>query len=429
MEQGRLESFNRHEKEATADSLLAEMLNTLNQEIVNGSASENILDKLFDLLAQIVPFDRIGIALIDAETDTVRLLWMRSHMSTEHLNTQYEAPLRGSSLESLLQTGQPRIINDLVQYYQDHPKSESTRLAILDQIRSSLTVPLISNGKKTGFVFFSSRLPHVYQTKHSKMLTLVANEISIIVEHGSRAKKLEEQKIFEKKFREVVHDLKSPLTLFKGYVEFFKEEYEAAISNPQSKKILEILSRNSNYMIELVNELSELQQLKVQGHHLQESTFDLASFLREIKMQGEALANSKNMHFILKASSLLPSVIVADQNSVRRVLENFLSNAFKFAPEKTTIELEVSVTPSGIKFMVSDQGPGIPESEFSKLFTEYGRTSVKPKAGEQSSGLGLSIAKKLIEANGGHIGFESKVGVGSKFWFVIPHQLTSSVVT
>jgi len=75
-----------------------------------------------------------------------------------------------------------------------------------------------------------------------------------------------------------------------------------------------------------------------------------------------------------------------------------------------------------MEISVSDQGQGISEEEHRKLFTDFGRTGVRPTGGEKSTGLGLAIVKRLVEAHGGHVGVESKAGVGSKFFFTLPIQ-------
>ena len=86
----------------------------------------------------------------------------------------------------------------------------------------------------------------------------------------------------------------------------------------------------------------------------------------------------------------------------------------------TVVQLRVYASPAGIEFSVIDHGQGIRSEELSMLFGAFQRTSAKPTAGEHSTGLGLSICKKIVELHGGHIGVESEVGRGSRFFFVLP---------
>ncbi len=108
------------------------------------------------------------------------------------------------------------------------------------------------------------------------------------------------------------------------------------------------------------------------------------------------------------------------------MLNNLLSNAFKYSPSQTVVTLRVRASSGNLEFSVSDQGPGIPPEEIPKLFGAFQRTSIKPTAGEDSSGLGLCICKKIVELHGGTIGVESEVGRGSRFFFHLPLSLPTS---
>jgi signal transduction histidine kinase len=102
------------------------------------------------------------------------------------------------------------------------------------------------------------------------------------------------------------------------------------------------------------------------------------------------------------------------------VLNNLVSNAIKFSQSGTTTEVTVSRQNSHVVIAVHDQGPGIPESERGKLFHPYERTSVRSARGEWSSGLGLAIAKRIVDAHGGQIRVESMPGAGSTFFVELP---------
>jgi diguanylate cyclase (GGDEF)-like protein len=114
----------------------------------------------------------------------VRAVYSRSLGAPPKLGLGYSAPLEGSSLAEIIETGRPRIINDLEQYMRDHPRSESTRLILSDGVRSSLTCPLLALGKRVGFVFFSSNRPGAYSERHVELLTLVVGQLSLVVEKG-----------------------------------------------------------------------------------------------------------------------------------------------------------------------------------------------------------------------------------------------------
>jgi diguanylate cyclase (GGDEF)-like protein len=159
------------------DSLLQ-----LGERVNSGLLLEEVLERIFEGFRSIVPYDRIGCSMLEDEGRTVRAVWTRSLGPQPKLGIGYRAPLAGSSLARIIETGQPRIINDLEQYLREHPASESTRLIVSDGVRSSLTCPLVSLGKRIGFVFFSSNRPNVYSQRHVELLMRITGQISLVVE-------------------------------------------------------------------------------------------------------------------------------------------------------------------------------------------------------------------------------------------------------
>ncbi len=146
-----------------------------------GRSLEDLLTSVYENLAGIVPYNRIGVAMLDDTHRVLRAVWSRSDGETR-LRAGYSAPLAGSTLEDLLRSGQPRIINDLEAYLAAKPESASTRLIVQEGMRSSLTLPLLAEGKPIGVVFFSCRDRHSYKEEHSAVLRSLAGHIAISLE-------------------------------------------------------------------------------------------------------------------------------------------------------------------------------------------------------------------------------------------------------
>jgi len=162
----------------------ANALIRLGEKVNAGLLPDQVLDQVFESFSSIVPYDRIGCSMLEDEGRTVRAVWTRSLGARPKLGIGYSAPLAGSSLDSIIETGQPRIINDLEEYLRKHPMSHSTRLIVSDGVRSSLTCPLLAQGKRVGFVFFSSNLANTYSPRHVKLLMQIAGQLSLVVERG-----------------------------------------------------------------------------------------------------------------------------------------------------------------------------------------------------------------------------------------------------
>ncbi len=102
------------------------------------------------------------------------------------------------------------------------------------------------------------------------------------------------------------------------------------------------------------------------------------------------------------------------------MLANLISNAIKFSHPETEITLSSAAGAGEIVISVADQGQGIPENELPLLFSDFGKTSAKPTAGERSTGLGLAIVKRIVEAHGGRVWAASRLAAGSTFSFSLP---------
>ena len=112
-----------------------------------------------------------------------------------------------------------------------------------------------------------------------------------------------------------------------------------------------------------------------------------------------------------------PPTLLVDAAKMRQVIDNLLSNAVKYSPPGSaiTISIQNDATLGKIGFAVRDQGPGIPDGERDKLFKDFGRLSARPTGGEKSTGLGLAICRKIVEAHGGMITAENLPGRGCEF--------------
>jgi PAS domain S-box-containing protein len=168
------------------------IITAVTEEMNAGSTLDEILGVLYGRLQGIVPYERIGVALVEPSRDRVRLVSLKTE-GVPHLNVGYTGKLSGSSLDSILKTGRPRIINDLQEYLRQKPESGSTRLMVNEGMRCSLTLPLVVKGRPVGVIFFSSRRPGQYREEHIEFLQLVSGHVAIAVEKSILVKDLREK--------------------------------------------------------------------------------------------------------------------------------------------------------------------------------------------------------------------------------------------
>jgi serine phosphatase RsbU (regulator of sigma subunit) len=160
-----------------------EKLGKIVEQINLGLTLDEVLNFLFKELREVIPYDRIGVAFIEDGSGLVVADWIRSDRQMA-LKQGYKAPLAGSSLQIIAETGKPRIINDLEAYFLEHPDSKATQLILREGMKSSLTCPLASKGRPMGFVFFSSVRENAYSQVHVGFFEQIAAQLSVSVEKG-----------------------------------------------------------------------------------------------------------------------------------------------------------------------------------------------------------------------------------------------------
>ncbi|WP_231603290.1 sigma 54-interacting transcriptional regulator [Neorhodopirellula pilleata] len=161
------------------ERLVERMLEQINM----GQGLDELLDSVYDQLQGVVPYNRIAVALLEQPLNLLRLISCRSDGEVA-LKVGYAARIAGSTLAPLLETGQPRIIDDLRQYLLEKPHSASTALIEREGMRSSLTLPLLAGGTPIGVIFFSSRSTNTYTRSHAALLRRLAGHIAISLERS-----------------------------------------------------------------------------------------------------------------------------------------------------------------------------------------------------------------------------------------------------
>ncbi|GAB4572735.1 MAG: hypothetical protein Kow0077_13000 [Anaerolineae bacterium] len=408
-------------------------LDQITRLINAGLLLDEILENVYRDFREIIPYDRIGCALLEDSGQILRARWARSDLPTIELQVGYEAPMAGSSLEQILQTGRPRIINDLEDYLSRKPSSESTQLIVAEGIRSSLTCPLIANGVPVGFIFFSSREPHTYDKVHIQSYMRIAEQLSVIVEKGRLVSELAEQKAaIEKQNAELVrlnelknqflgiaaHDLRNPIGYIQMATEFLLETGE--LPPEQTTQILTDIAAQAQHMLTLLNELLDVSRIEAGRLELKPQIINLSLFLEEATGRHNQLAARKETRVVLEHVDV--GAVEADPDRLRQVIDNLLSNAVKFSPSGSTVRVRADLREGWWKISVQDEGPGIRPRDREQLFHEFAKLSARPTGGESSTGLGLAITRRIVTAHGGQIDVDSEPGNGATFWFTLPEH-------
>jgi hypothetical protein len=394
-------------------------LTDIRTHINSGMMLDDVLNSVYESFRPIIPYDRIGCALIEDNEKIVRTYWARSDAKEMMITKGYSAPLEGSSLQTIMQTGRPRIINNLELYLKDHPHSESTQKIVKEGVRSSLTCPLNAMGKPVGFLFFSSMKPGTYEKIHQDIFIQIANQLATIVEKSRYLQQLLELNELKNKFLGMAtHDLRSPLSTIKGYLELFLTGSLGELTLDQ-REVLNDMNQTSDVMLGLINDLLDVTAIETGNLQLKRLPTKPAELLQAVQVSHRLLANAKSIEIKLDLPISLPLLHI-DQARIKQVLTNLITNAVKYSFSRSVIILRARLFEKEVWISVKDQGQGIPVEEMRHLFKDFSRTSVKPTAGEKSIGLGLAITRRIVEAHGGIIWVDSEIGIGSTFTFSLP---------
>ncbi|UXX78226.1 tetratricopeptide repeat-containing sensor histidine kinase [Reichenbachiella carrageenanivorans] len=210
----------------------------------------------------------------------------------------------------------------------------------------------------------------------------------------------------------VAHDLRSPLNNIKGLMSLVKME-NTNLSPEQSHyfHLLDDTMERMRDMIDRVLDVSVVEDMKV---NLNLKKVDLGQAMNFVAGNFELLASKKSIQ-IHSQIATEKHYILADYNYLLQIIENLLSNAIKFSQSNKNIYLTAEQNDDGEVMVVRDQGPGISEEDLPKLFTKFQKLSAKPTDNEQSTGLGLSIVKKFVDAMDAEISCASELGIGTSF--------------
>ena len=368
-----------------------------------------------------IPYDRIGVALLEDDGRTLRARWARAEYDDLRLGGGFAAPMAGSSLQRILETGEPRILNDLERYLEEHPGSYSTRLIVSEGIRASLTCPLQAEGRPIGFVFFSSRRAGAYVDAHVERYQRLAGQLALIVEKSRLyGELLELSELRSRYLGMAAHDLRGPLMVVGGFVDLALQDPSLGEA-PRARALLDKARSGCDRMLHLVESLLDAHAIESGRLELERRTIEALPWLTSVVEEQRLIAGAKDIAIELDLEGGLPALHV-DPHRLQQVLGNLIGNAIKFSEPGTTVTVRGGCADHVITLEVADQGPGIPEEEQHRLFTDFGRTSVRPTAGETSSGLGLAIVRRLVEAHGGHVDVHSQVGEGSVFRVTLPAE-------
>lgn len=212
------------------------------------------------------------------------------------------------------------------------------------------------------------------------------------------------------------HDLRNPLGNIISYCEFIEEE-PGNLSEEQEEFLCHIKSMASS-MVKLVSDLLDYSSIESGKVKLTLEKFDMISFLKDILHLNRTIAERKKIK-VNFLSNEKECNIIADKGKIEQVISNLYTNAVKYSFPDSQIHINVKISENEFLLSIKDEGQGIADAELDLLFRPFQKTSSKTTAGETSTGLGLYIVKRIVDAHGGKIWVESELGNGTTFYLAL----------
>ena len=403
------------------------LLRTVNQKIAARPSLRAIVDYLFENTQSLIPCDRMGLAFIDEQSVYVTSYYNRTSYDGLRIDQGYREGLRGSTLTDVMQSGLPRIINDLEAYVKGHPRSRSSKLLIREGVRSSLTCPLIVEGRVVGFIFRSSRTPFTYGPQHIELQMAISERLSQAVEKAWRIEQLEEANYaYTQMLGFVSHELQSPVASMVTDAQILIQGYLGDLTPEQRAKV-QSMERKGQYLLSLVREYLDLA--RVEGGELRLQTRSRVDVMEDVVAEAVDLvrpqADAHGIHLMTCVPSPALPPVCCDPTLLRIVTVNLVDNAVKYGNEGGDIRVkaEVGLDEKGgerLRISVWNSGPGFSQAQQNKLFRRFSRLDDPALKSRRGTGVGLYNSWRIVQLHKGRITAESEHGAWAEFSFEIP---------
>lgn len=399
------------------------VLDLINQKIAAAPTLGDLMDFLFETVRRLYPCDRIGLSFLEDDGRRAVAHWTRALYEPIYLKKGYAEDITRSSLRTVLESGSPRIIYDLEEYLEEHPRSFSSSILVREGVRSSMTCVLAVESRPVGLIFLSSRVPHSYTPYHVKLWQAIAERISQAVEKVWNIEQLAAaNQAYTEMLGFVSHELKNPVASMITDARVLSMGYMGPM-DPKHVEKLEKLIKKGEYLLDLVRNYLDLARLEGGKLNLSPKRMDLVAEVIEPSIE-LVLPQLQEKHQTLERVYAAPAFEAeADPALLKIVVVNFLGNASKYGNPEGHIRVRLEKTAHGFLVGVHNEGPGWPPEQRAKLFRKFSRLQTPELQTRKGTGVGLYTSWRIVQLHGGRVDAQSEHGHWAEFTLDIPQPL------
>jgi len=388
--------------------------------LVSRAGRGSALAAIGAIVARAVEADLVAFLTVDEATG--ELATQPGAYGLDEQEMYYRLPLteeRASSVR-VFKTRKPFVSGDA----QNDP-GVIARYASLWRAHSLMVVPLVLEDRVLGVMRVGSRRRAAFSAEALTLVTVVAEEAAVLVETAMLNRRLSEtteqlaalNRMKDEFVSTVSHEFKTPLTTITGFLSVMLEGETGPI-NEQQMKFLQITKSAAKRLAGLVSDLLDLSRLEG-GAKMELRPLDVADLVSQSveNLSPLAIDAGKTLHW--SRPERFPRA-AADPRWLGLAVDNLISNAIKFTRPGGHIGVDAQDKGEFLMITVADDGIGIPEADRPKLFERFYRASNRGEVSAPGTGLGLAIAREVVSKHGGKIWFESELGKGTTFHFVVP---------
>ena len=274
-----------------------------------------------------------------------------------------------------------------------------------------------------------SKEKDILEKEVNKRTIQIRKDKELIEQQANELKQLDRMK--SRFFANISHDFRTPLTLITGPAELVDQD-DSIPKVPKLKSSLHSILQNGKKLLNLVDEIMDLTKLESNQIKLYEEKLGLKPWCDSIYSSYQAAAKQKRIEFLLDYALDNNYAFLTDPRRLEKILNNLLSNAFKFTTENGAINFNVRLKQQKIYFIVEDSGRGIPPDDLPHVFDRYFQSKQENLTKTTGSGIGLSLSMELAKLMGGDIEVDSEFGKGSIFTLILPAEegsISTKVIT